>query len=199
MRSRIWCATAPAWWTSRCAPPGCGTPESSRPTWPWWRWAAMGAANCTRARTSTSWCCCRKAIRPTGSRISNDSSRFCGTSAWRSATACARSTTVSAKALPTSAWRPRCSRRDCWPAPSRCSRACAARSPPIGSGRRRIFSKPRSRSRPNVTTAISTRRTTSNRTSSRVRAAFATCRPSAGWRSGISGRTPSMSWWRTAF
>ena len=54
------------------------------------------AATC--APTSTSWCCCRRARPRRGSRISSASSRSCGTSAWKSATACARSTIASARA-----------------------------------------------------------------------------------------------------
>ena len=50
---------------------------------------------------------------------------------------------ASARASPTSASPPRCSRHACWPDPNRCSPACGARSRPTGCGPRRISSKPR--------------------------------------------------------
>ncbi len=67
-----------------------------------------------------------------------------------------------------------------------CSPACAAHWRPTGSGPRRIFSRPRSASRPTGIIAISIPPTTSNRTSNRAPGACATFRPSAGWRSAIS-------------
>ena len=50
---------------------GARTPASLRTTWRWLPSAATGAASCTRVPTSTSWCSCRRAIRPTGSRTSS--------------------------------------------------------------------------------------------------------------------------------
>jgi hypothetical protein len=43
----------------------------ARHTGPSARDLALAAANCIPVRTSTSWCCCRRAIRPIGSRTSN--------------------------------------------------------------------------------------------------------------------------------
>ena len=82
----------------------CGCAAACRPAPRWWRWAATGAASCSRTPTSTCWCCCpapaRSTTRPTTrcAPRSAASSPRAGTSAWRSARRCARSTSASTEA-----------------------------------------------------------------------------------------------------
>ena len=76
-----------------------GATPACRPAPRWSPSAATAAASCSRIPTSTCWCCCRRPRRRAPTRRatprSSASSPPAGTSGWRSARACAPSTSAS--------------------------------------------------------------------------------------------------------
>jgi hypothetical protein len=105
-----------------------------------WRSAATAAASCTPAPTSTSSCSCRRRSTPPGSARSSGWSRSCGTSASRSATACAPSPNARGERADVSVMTTLIEARLIAGSP-RCTTRCARRSRRSTSGRSRISSR----------------------------------------------------------